>query len=315
MKKIEDKLKRSQNIRMTDMERISMRANIIAFMERISPTCKHIPSPFRYWVNPFLVTMCSFLFVIFGTTALAYQASDAVPGDFLYGVKIANEKVEGVLIKGKAESIMHEQGRIAKRIKEVKKLANDGKLTSKNVAIAEKNIEDHIATIDEEAKKLAENNPEEFIEVSKGLEPILDAHAKELTEILLDEEKENKKENTNAIKETVAETDTIDTTEVGVLEDIEKIKKENSTAKTPITEVAKKDEKSVPTDQVSKAEVVNGIIAKVQKESDSLKNIAEPIKEKAKELPTDKKEVKDTSIKTDVKTEVKALENTATTTL
>ncbi len=184
MKHTEEQLRKLQTIRMTDVERVSIRTTLIDFMESTSPSVyQRIPSPFfRYW-TPVMVTMCSFAFVIFGGSAVAYNASSSLPGDFLYNFKVhVNEEVAGIFIKSDLEKITFQQYRVAKRIEEVKKLAVEGELTAENAAIAEKNIDLHIAKIDESAKALAVTDLKEFVEVAKGLEPILDAHEKDLAE-------------------------------------------------------------------------------------------------------------------------------------
>ena len=144
---------------MTEIERISMRRNLIAFMEIISPSTK-IPSPFINFWSPVLLTMASFVFIIFGGSTIAYHASNSLPGEELYNWKVnVNEKVAGIFIKSESEKILYERNLVAKRIDEVKKLADEGTLTAEKVAIAEKKIDTHIAKIDEESKALAATDP------------------------------------------------------------------------------------------------------------------------------------------------------------
>jgi hypothetical protein len=140
MKNTEKQLRDLQTTRMTDTERLSVRTHLINHMERTSPSQYHkIPSPFHNFWSPVLVTMASFVFIIFGGSAVAYNASSSLPGDLLYGFKVhVSEEVRGIFIKSPLEKINFEQYRLAKRISEVKDLATVGKLTAENVAIAEK---------------------------------------------------------------------------------------------------------------------------------------------------------------------------------
>ncbi len=292
MKNTEKQLRQLQDLHMTEAERISMRTKIISFIESTSPSVyQKIPSPFmmNFW-SPVFVAMASIVFVIFGGSAVAYNASSSLPGDILYNFKVhVNEEVAGIFIKSPLEKITFEQYRVAKRIEEVKKLATDGTLTAENAAIAEKNVDIHIAKINESAKALAATDPKEFVEAAKGLEPILDAHEKDLTEI--------------------AEIQKLDTTQDKL---IEKVISDNPTV-LPNTKIEAKIDTKIDTNPaldttvntledktpvVQKAEnkVVDSIISKVQLESDILQKIAEPL--------TAKGFVKDTITKTEAEKEI-----------
>ncbi|MCC6323884.1 hypothetical protein IT400_03790 [Candidatus Nomurabacteria bacterium] len=292
MKNTEKQLRQLQNIRMTEMERISMRTKIIAFIESTSPSVyQKIPSPFmmNFW-SPVFVAMASIVFVIFGGSAVAYNASSSLPGDLLYNFKVhVNEEVAGIFIKSPLEKITFEQYRVAKRIEEVKKLATDGTLTAENAAIAEKNIDNHIAKIDESAKALAATDPKEFVEAAKGLEPILDAHEKDLIDLV--ETAKPTKEVTD-IQVVSTENQLIKTSVI------------NTTTETkaniePTIETKKVDDKT-PTIQKAENKVVDSIISKVQIESDILQKIAEPLLDKN----VVKGVVKDTVTKTEVEKEI-----------
>ena len=280
---------------MTEAESISIRRNLIAFMEQISPsTKKMIVSPFMQLLNPVFVTAFSFLFIIFGGSALAYHASDSLPGDTLYNFKVkVNEEVAGVLIQSPKAKILWEQNRIAKRLEEVKKLADTDSLTPQKVAIVEKNIDTHIAKIEEKGKVLAEKDPDEFIEASTGLKPILEAHEKEVKEEKKQEETKKQTEVTKTAPKVLENTSGIANTE-STLGDTEQAKTLDSKKVAP--EQALVAEKTI--DKVKSEEnkkVVESIIQKVQKESDKLEEIAEPLVEQKKTT----QEVKDTVIKTE----------------
>ncbi len=289
MKHTEEQLRKLQTIRMTDVERVSVRTALIDFMESTSPSIyQRIPSPFfRYW-TPVMVTMCSFAFVIFGGSAVAYNASSSLPGDFLYNFKVhVNEEVAGIFIKSDLEKITFQQYRVAKRIEEVKKLAVEGELTAENAAIAEKNIDLHIAKIDESAKALAVTDLKEFVEVAKGLEPILDAHEKDLAE--------NVKEalvgpGLEKLPEEIVQAPTMAVDPTATVDTKINTKPVLDTIVTPV--------EKTPTIQATENKVVDSIISKVEKESKILKEIAK------QPIIIDKKEVKDTTVKTESQKEI-----------
>lgn len=246
MKDIETQLNKLKNARMTDTEYNSMRKNIISFMEKTSSIyTHHVKSPFWHFMNPILVTVGSFVFLIGGTSITAYHASNSLPGDFLYSFKVnINEEVAGILIKSPKEKIIWEQNRITKRIEEIKQVAKTGDLTPEIVAIAEKNIDTHISNIDQNAKDLAKTNPAEFIATNNDLEPIINTHEQKLAEIAIPAE--------NKISEI---TKTI-TGEINPLDEI--------SAPEPVL-------KSV------ESQLIDNLINKVQKESSTLQEIANPI--------------------------------------
>lgn len=301
MENTEKKLKNLQKIRMTEAESVSIRRNLIAFMEHVSPSTKMMPSPFMQLLNPVFITAFSFLFIIFGGSALAYHASDSLPGDALYNFKVnVNEEVAGVLIQSPKAKILWEQNRIAKRLEEVKKLADTDSLTPKKVAIVEKNIDTHIATIEEKGKVLAESNPDDFIEASTGLKPILEAHEKEVIE-----EKAQEKADKKDLESKKEAPKVLDTTKLEI-NTIDPLAKTPEIKELPKPADAKDDlavEKTLEQEKVEvNKKVVEGIIQKVQKESDKLEEIAEPLVEQKKNT----QDVKNTAVKAEPAKEIPA---------
>ncbi len=247
MKDIETQLNKFKNARMTDTEYDSMRKNIIAFMGKVSHTYTHeFKSPFWHFMNPILVTVGSFVLLIGGSSVTAYHASNSLPGDFLYSFKInINEEVAGILIKSPKEKIIWEQNRITKRIEEIKQVAKEGELTPEIVAIAEKNIDTHISSIDQNAKDLAQKDPAEFIATKNDLEPIITAHEKKIAELALP-----------------AETN------------ISEIIKTDSGEIKPVSEIPAELQSKI---QTVESKLIDNLIDKVQKESSTLEKIANPI--------------------------------------
>lgn len=265
MKHTEKQLNKRPNIRMTEIERISMRRNLIAFMEIISPSAK-IPSPFINFWSPVLLTMASFVFIIFGGSTIAYHASNSLPGEELYNWKVnVNEKVAGIFIKSESEKILYERNLVAKRIDEVKKLADEGTLTAEKVAIAEKKIDTHIAKIDEEAKALAVTDPSELIKTVEKLQPIIDAHEKEaLTLKKEDSALENAENKITVPVEGEVNTNTQD----ALINPEGKAEDAGTVLPTKVEEIKN------TTDQENAEKALNNLIQKVQNESNILQSIS-----------------------------------------
>lgn len=266
MKKTERQLNNLPNIRMTEIERISMRRNLIAFMEIISPSTK-IPSPFINFWSPVLLTMASFVFIIFGGSTIAYHASNSLPGEELYSWKVnVNEKVAGIFIKSESEKILYERNLVIKRIDEVKKLADEGALTAEKVAIAEKKIDTHIAKIDEEAKALAVTDPSELIKTVEKLQPIIDAHEKDALTTKKEDPIVEKAVEPTPLVENATEATTIE--KLDPAED--KVEDTGTVLPTKVEEVKNTTDK----DKEDAEKALNTLIQKVQNESNILQSIS-----------------------------------------
>lgn len=292
MENLEKQLKNASNIRMTESERSFMRSNIISFMN-IHDMRKgsYVKSPYHHFWNPLLVTLCSVMFIIASGSTISYNAEDSLPGDKLYNFKIkVNEEVQGILITSPTEKILWQQNRVAKRIEEVKQLAASGELTEETASIAERAIEEHIAKVDEDVQNLAKQNPNELSKTTEVLNTIIAGHDKDLKELVQIED---------------IKTETKD--------NISKIENPDKEPSLKITEVVETQEQDTKKDEIVNKEIiepvleksvssnaVTSIIAKIQKESESIQEISKPNTNNTTILET-----KDT-IKTPAPTPVKA---------
>jgi len=280
MEKIEEKLKNAFTIQMTESERSFMRSNIISFMNiHDIRQGKYVKSPYTHFWNPLLVTLCSIMFIVASGGTVSYSASDALPGDKLYNFKVKiNEEVQGILITSPTQKIMWQQNRVAKRIDEVKKLAENGDLTEERASIAERAIEEHIAKVDANVKILAKENPEDLIKTAGALNDIISVHDKNLKELEKIEESNttpliNKdgtiKENidllndkANLNKNTQTQVNPTTTLQIEVIDNTNLSK-----TTTPIITTEPVLEKSV------NSNTLNNIISKLKKESEAIYDI------------------------------------------
>lgn len=159
MKEFETQLKNAQNIKLTESERNLMRANIVNLMHQKSPKSPYSIS--SYFMNPVFSFVSAFVFIIIGGAGVSFSAADALPGDFLYKIKVnVNEEVAGVLISSPKQKLIWQEERIQKRISEIHTLAESGELTKKNNDLAVKALDTNIAELNKNATELATTNPE-----------------------------------------------------------------------------------------------------------------------------------------------------------
>ncbi len=300
MNKIETQLKKGTNFSMTKKERDLLRSNIFSYMNQYNqePKIQNIKSPFyahTLW-RPTLATVFSFMILITGWSTLSYGASDALPGDNLYSLKIKNEQiqeqVQGILLISKKEKMLRQQYLVAKRIDEIKQLVASNTLTPEKAAIAEKAIETHIEKIDEVAHILAEENPKEFAETTAELAPLIATQEKDLLEITkTQEEKLNPeivipKDKTikvesvdNKTSDTVPPTPETKPTQVET-STLEQVAVNPTPTKTTLVPLAKPDVSP-------EVATVGNIINKIQQSATSLETLKKPTEDQQIKNSTD----------------------------
>jgi hypothetical protein len=123
-------------------------------------------------------TTPSFIVVgIFLLGGVSYSAESALPGDFLYPVKIyANEKTKGFI----AVTDKMEAGFMVKsadhRLLEVEKLAEKNKLTKEALADLQNRFYENIKNFKEISQKMEEKDQKKASLVRSDMESVLDAH-------------------------------------------------------------------------------------------------------------------------------------------
>lgn len=254
MQKIEDNLRKNNDINMTEDESNLILQNILKFMDHYAPSIldekfKNHKSPYLSQVFKIAGVVFASFFIFFVGGGVSYQASTALPGDLLYSLKVNTiEEVRGAFIKSTEEKLLYNQSRVAKRIEEVKTLAEAGELNTKKGAEIEKALDSHIQEIENAAKELKENNPESFKATAETITPLMEKHKNELKEV-------NDK---SIIKPTSLQANN------------KEIKKDHDTKDSiQEPELYNMDKKEEST------KAVDSIIAKIEKETDSIKAITE----------------------------------------
>ena len=297
MKKFQEKLEEISKIRMTNAERDLLRLNILKFIDNhstkeIKKSTYKVKSPYAFHIFKITgIVFASFVILIAGGSGISVKANMALPGDILYKFKVNTvEEVRGAFITSSKAKLIYNQARVAKRIEEVKTLAETGELTAEKTAEIEKVLDTHIAEIDKVAKELKAEDPLEFQKATEEMAPLIEQHKNNLNDLKIISEKEI----SDVIKTEedkigmIAGTEPLITTPVNTTD-----------VKPEIKEVTEKQATS--SKETSKA--VDGIIAKIEKETVSIKAIGEAVQVKSsneniipiEEIPTTPTTVKNTT--------------------
>ncbi len=146
-------------MKLTESEKNLMRANLVSKMSQTKIKSPYIFS--TYFMNPMFSVLTAFIFVIIGGAGVSFSAANALPGDFLYGVKVhVNEEVAGVLISSPKQKLIWQEERVQKRISEIHTLAKAGDLTKEKSELAVKTLDTNIADLNKNASELATASPE-----------------------------------------------------------------------------------------------------------------------------------------------------------
>lgn len=198
----EHKLKPLHSVSLSREERDEMKENIRLFMAanpaRTSPFEKFFLG-FRAPQDAFFMrpVLASLLIIFIIGTGTSYTAADALPGDFLYPIKIhVNENIEKALAFTEEARANQNAALAIRRIEEAESLASEGRLTPEVRAEIEDRFNEHAEQFEIRAALLAakEGGVEAASDAQSNLEASLKAHAEVLADLVLaaqyDEEEE-----------------------------------------------------------------------------------------------------------------------------
>jgi hypothetical protein len=168
-------LKKLQSIKLSDEERAYLRGRLSQMVMTPAPSGRLLFA--RGVQHGLSIALSSFLFVIFVGGSMSAVASKALPGDDLYGFKIAvNEKVRARLLSSPEEKVAFAQTRVSKRVDEIKTLAQTKTLTKEKQAIAQKALDENIQELTVQLNSLSEESPSSALSVTANLEQDLIAN-------------------------------------------------------------------------------------------------------------------------------------------
>lgn len=203
--KSEDILRDAKNLALTEKERETMRAHLVAKMEGtpvISPIStfsvqaslerlvhvRALHTGRQAWRRFAPIALGLFLTVGIGTS---YAAEGALPGDVLYPVKIyINESVKTSLARTPKESAKVEADLAIKRLEEAEVLEKSGRLDEKKHKEIKKNFNAKVKALDRGLQELQRDGDfASTVEVNMEFESDLNAHGEILSK-LIDEDAE-----------------------------------------------------------------------------------------------------------------------------
>jgi hypothetical protein len=169
-----------ESIKMTQYEKNEMRQHLSTFAMNYKPNI----SPYASILLVSKKILASAFIAIISIGSLSQFASnDALPGDTLYPVKIAHEKIRLATTNGEARKINFEIKQTEKRIQEATQLAQEEKLDTeaqeeiaKVIKVLTQKVKDHI----EDVKV---NNPESALILNSELKSTIKANSEVLRKV------------------------------------------------------------------------------------------------------------------------------------
>ncbi len=152
--------------RMSPEEKVALKNSVMLFVDTYqasqpSPYVKKSPyfSGFSFAHVGKLVTAGAFL-VVLGVGGITAASAKALPGDFLYPVKInLKEKIEEKIALTPEAKLVFRQKRMETRLQEVETLMDQNLLTSSNSDIVESNIKREAIEISDNIAEVRKTNP------------------------------------------------------------------------------------------------------------------------------------------------------------
>ncbi len=206
-------IKRAKDIKLSETERDILRSKILEFIS-FNPIRGKTPAireknylsifEIKYFARA--VSLVLIIAVVVGGTGVSYAASNALPGEKLYGVKVnINENLEETFATTSKAKLAVQSEHIQKRLDEAQTLRKENKLSPATEKIVALKINEHT----EEAIKSINNLKEEgdvetVLETTSKLTPVLEANRNILAKASKTTNTTLAAENTNSI---IAEVD------------------------------------------------------------------------------------------------------------
>lgn len=188
------------HIALTEADKVRMREQLVTYMEYKPIRTPGVESrattkASSYFFFPFFRTHhFSGAFLIAGLVAsstfgVSFAAGEALPGDFLYSVKVnVNEEVRSAFLNTKESQIAWERERAERRLIEASKLASEGRLTAENKEKVSKLFAEHTGAVVQGVREIEAQDPLLAFEASSDLGESLDAHEAVLARLIVENE-------------------------------------------------------------------------------------------------------------------------------
>lgn len=164
--KIEKLIDALYSVRMTEEEKKAMQDHVLGFART-----QAVPSPYRT-VTKILYQSLSVAFMALLTIGSLSKpaAAGALPGEFLYPIKMIHEELESVTKHSSEDKISHEIERTNTRIEEATELAENKTLDIKKRQQIAKNIKKHTNKVKSEIQELKTDDPIKALELNHQLQ-------------------------------------------------------------------------------------------------------------------------------------------------
>ena len=165
-------LNKVKDVSLSHEERSYLRAH----MAHVVATPVGISEPFfqRGVQHGLRIALSSFLFVVFVGGSISAMASNALPGDPLYAIKVdVNEEIKAALLSTPEEKVAFAKNRVENRVKEIKTLAETKTLTSEKQKKAQKALDANVSELSKELSALSNESPNTALSVTANLEESL----------------------------------------------------------------------------------------------------------------------------------------------
>lgn len=197
-KEIKNLIEKIKHIKLSKKEKVFLRSKIEEFISwnPVREELDYMPKNGEFSIFNFRTLMRATAFslialIIVGGGSVSYAASDTLPGDRLYSVKInVSEKIETGLALGSVAKLNVQTKIVERRLNEVQKLKKEDKLSDEKEEIVKENIKRHVKDISKNIETLKEEGDvEAVLETTSRLTPVLETH-----KVILEEDKKNKAE-------------------------------------------------------------------------------------------------------------------------
>ena len=180
--KFNNLINKMKSERMTEEEKISIHFRVMTFMENnpVSKIPVRIRSPYfsRFSFARFSkIAGTSMLLMIIGVGGLTYASAGALPGDFLYPVKVSfKEKIEEQLAFTPVKKVAFRQKKIETRYNEVETLIKQNKVTPENISVATTNINIEKEKLNNDLTEVTKTDPQIAVLAKTQIEEAIKTH-------------------------------------------------------------------------------------------------------------------------------------------
>lgn len=206
MRNISKQIKEAtKHVLLTDDEKSRMREQIVAYMEykpirskvivKEVPVFKFKPTFSFFKARHFSGALLIASIVTGSTFGVSFAASDALPGDLLYGFKVnINEEIKTALLSTNESRIAWDRERAERRLVEASYLASEGRLDPEKQEKVSKLFAQHTEAMFEKVLAYEDVDPFLAAEVSGAFSDSLETHEAVLTRLIIEDENYTDKE-------------------------------------------------------------------------------------------------------------------------